>query len=83
MIVMTVEKVRYAIGSVCTRVLSGKLWNIENDSYLDAHSEKTEDLYLMLWYQLRECNQYTDEECHLTMILHVVPDEAESAVNTK
>jgi len=35
----------------------------------------------MFWYQLRECNQYAGEECHLSVILHAIPDEAKSAIN--
>lgn len=48
---------------------------------LDAHSEKTEDLYLVFWYQLGECNQYAGEECHLAVILHSISDETQRVIN--
>lgn len=30
---------------------------------------------------MRECNQYAGEECHLAVILHAIPDEAERMIN--
>lgn len=35
----------------------------------------------MFWYQLGECNQYASEECHLTVVLHTIPDEAKGVIN--
>ena len=55
-------------------------WNTESDTCLDAHFKKTEDLYLVFWYQLRECNQYAGEERHLAVILHAIPDESKSGI---
>ena len=69
---MTVEYVRYAIGSVCKEVSCTWVDVITCKPYLDASPEDAEYLNLVFGDQLRESNQDPDLQCHLSVILHAV-----------
>jgi hypothetical protein len=44
-----------------------------NIAYLDPCYDNTEYLNLMFRNELRECNEYTSLQGHLTVIFHTVP----------
>ena|ERR1700761_5797294 len=68
---ITVENVTYAIGSVC-EVLAGAAVADMHKSHLNASPNDTTQLNLMFGDDLRESNQDTNLQCHLSVILHAI-----------
>lgn len=62
------------------RRLCWKFKRINFNSYLDTSPEDTEELHLMFGNQLRESNQNSNLDRHLSVILHSVSEKESGEV---
>ena len=78
---ITHENVRYAIGSVWTEFYVGNFGDKTGyNSYLDASPEDPKELHLMFGNELRESNQDSNLDRHLSVILHAVSEKVSGEV---